>query len=236
MENNNYRVPEHLLTYDNAKTSKGEALGVLTGILYLAPSDLSGVDLCPKASDGCRSACLFSAGRGAFKNVFDARMNKTQYFLQDRAAFIAQLDAEILKAKKRAKLLGLKLAIRLNGTSDIAWELISDLMQKHSDTQFYDYTKILARLKKPLPKNYDLTFSRSETNDAECVEALQLGFRVAAVFEDLSQAGAIAHGHVIVDGDLHDIRFLDQGGVVVALKAKGKARKDASGFVIRKAA
>ena len=229
-------MPDNLLTYDNAKTSKGEKLGVLTGILYLAPSDLSGVDLCPHASPGCRAACLFTAGRGAFENVHNARLNKTEYFLEDRAAFLIQLEREIERAVKRSKLLGLTLAVRLNGTSDIAWELITGIIQKFSHVQFYDYTKSVARLRKKLPENYDLTFSRSETNDAECIEALKLGFRVAAVFDSLDSAFNVADSVELVDGDLHDIRFLDKPGVIVALKAKGKARRDESGFVIRGAA
>lgn len=233
-----YRIPENLLTYENAKTSKGEALGVLTGILYLAPSDLSGVDLCPKASDGCRKACLFSAGRGAFKNVHDARMNKSMYWLQNREGFVTQLKKEIERAKKRAQVLGLKLAIRLNGTSDIVWESLTDIIQSFPEVQFYDYTKILARLKRSLPKNYHLTFSRSEMNDWECVEALKLGFNVAAVFDQGAMIGDFVKGFNILDGDLHDIRFLDAPNSIVALRAKGKARKDDSGFVVtqRKAA
>jgi len=228
---NRYRVPENLLTYENAKTTKGESLGVLTGILYLAPSDLSGVDLCPKSSQGCRDACLFTAGRGAFKSVHDARMNKTKYFLDDRAGFVAQLEKEIARAEKRAALLKMRLAIRLNGTSDIVWERVAPrLFERFPNVQFYDYTKILARLKRPVPANYDLTFSRSEENDRDAWAALDLGFRVAVVFDKIP--GEV-FGLPVVDGDLHDIRFLNPGGVIVALKAKGKARRDDSGFVLK---
>ena len=39
-------------------------------------------------------------------------------------------------------------------------------------------------------------------------------------------------GRKVINGDESDLRFLDQTGVVVGLKAKGKARKDTSGFVI----
>lgn len=232
---NKYYIPDNLLTYENAKTTKGEALGVMTGILYLAPGSMSGVNFCPAASTGCLAACLFTAGRGAFSNVHNARMNKSHYFNNARAQFIEQLRGEIGRAKKRAKLHKMQLAIRLNGTSDLCFELISDLMTEFSDVQFYDYTKILARLKKPLPKNYDLTFSRSESNDADCIEALKLGFRVAVVISDIDRALDFFAGHTIVDGDLHDIRFLDAPGVIVVLKAKGRARKDQTNFVIREA-
>ena len=163
-------------------------------------------------------------------------MNKSHYFNNARAQFIEQLRGEIGRAKKRAKLHKMQLAIRLNGTSDLCFELISDLMTEFSDVQFYDYTKILARLKKPLPKNYDLTFSRSESNDADCIEALKLGFRVAVVMSDIDQAQDFFAGHTIVDGDLHDIRFLDAPAVIVALKAKGRGGEDQTNFVIREAA
>jgi hypothetical protein len=39
-------------------------------------------------------------------------------------------------------------------------------------------------------------------------------------------------GFPTLDGDKNDLRFLDQKNSVVALKAKGKAKKDASGFVV----
>jgi hypothetical protein len=39
-------------------------------------------------------------------------------------------------------------------------------------------------------------------------------------------------GLKVIDGDTHDMRFLDEDNVVVGLKAKGKAKTDYSGFVI----
>ena len=72
----------------DAKTAKGTEYGVLTGILYLAPSDESGViNTCPNATPGCREACLFTAGRGAFDNVKQGRINKTLWFHRDRPFF-----------------------------------------------------------------------------------------------------------------------------------------------------
>ena len=230
-----------LLTYENAKTTKGETLGILTAILYLAPSNLSGTDICPKASDGCRAACLFTAGRGAFQNVHDARMRKTLQFLDDKTAFIVLLDYEIMKAKKKASKLGLKLAVRLNGTSDILWERLKlsavsgSLIESHSDVQFYDYTKISSRFNRAIAPNYSLTFSKSETNKNEALKLLKLGHNAAVVFST-KRGEALPnewHGFKVIDGDDHDVRFLDPRGVVVGLRAKGKGRKDMSGFVER---
>ena len=79
-----------LLSVDtNAKTVKGQRKGYMTGILYLAPSDQSGVmNTCPHATKGCRIACLYTAGRGAFDNVKQARINKTKWLAKDRQGFV----------------------------------------------------------------------------------------------------------------------------------------------------
>ena len=118
-----YYRPDSLLTIDNAKTSKGQDHGYLTGILYLAPHTLGGdgVNLCPFASNGCASACLYSAGRGRFTNVQTARLNKRKYYMQDRRKFIDHLRQDIVKLVRKADKKGLKPCVRLNGTSDINW-------------------------------------------------------------------------------------------------------------------
>lgn len=221
---------QKILGFENAKTSKGAAKGYLTGIVYLAPYTLSGTNLCPKASAGCAAACLYTAGRGAFKSIQDARLAKTRAFLNDRAAFVAQLKVEIAAAQKRAAKLGMKLAIRLNGTSDVVWEKLTDVIQSFPDVQFYDYTKIAKRFLWTLPVNYDLTFSLSEDNETDARFVLGRGGRVAVVFRSKAFPPSYL-GAPVVSGDDHDLRFIDPAGVVVALYAKGKAKKDATGFV-----
>ena len=89
MKSKQYRTD--LLTTQNAKTSKGENLGYLTGILYLAPSDIvEGINLCPFASKGCKEACLYKAGRGKFSNVQKARIKKTKHFRDNLNNFIQE--------------------------------------------------------------------------------------------------------------------------------------------------
>jgi Gene product 88 len=217
-----------LLTTGNYKTVKGEKLGVLTGILYLAPAKISGYEVCPRRSPGCTSACLFTAGMGAFSTVQHARINKTKQYFEARDAFKAQLEKDIKALVKKAKKLNMKPAVRLNGTSDINW-MGSGIMDKFPEVQFYDYTKVLNRLEKDIPKNYNITFSRSEINDADCRWALELGFNVAVVFKTLPQQYM---GRQVINGDETDVRFADAKGVVIGLTAKGKARKDNSGFVV----
>ena len=177
------------------------------------------------------AACLNKAGMGVYSTVQQARINRTKLFFQDRPNFMAQLAKEIKSAKKSAAKAGLKLLVRLNGTSDIAWEKIRvgdyrNLFEMFPDVQFYDYTKIVGRT---VPENYHLTFSKSESNDADVSVAIRNGLNVAVVFDKLPETYL---GRPVVSGDDSDIRVNDPRGVVVGLKAKGPARKDLSGFVV----
>lgn len=222
-----------LLGIANTKTMKGEKLGFRTYIMHLAPSTLSGYQVCPMASPGCASACLNLSGMGRFSNVQAARIAKTKWFFEDRAGFMAQLVKEIRSAKKACAKLGLTPVFRLNGTSDIRWEIIPvlefrNVMEAFPSVQFYDYTKIPNR--RDVPSNYHLTFSRSETNHLESLQTLSSGMmNVAVVFDEIP---AKWMGVKVVDGTETDLRFLDDKAVVVGLKANGKAKKDTSGFTI----
>ena len=226
----------------DAKTRKGTAFGVMTGILYLAPSNESKViNTCPKASPGCRIGCLYSAGRGAMSNVRKARIAKTVMFKNEQAKFMGDIASNVLALCKKATKATLQPAIRLNGTSDVAWEKVQvqegkSIMEINAATQFYDYSKrvdrMLAYLTGKLPANYHLTFSRSEDNDADVDKVLKMGGNVAVVFSGKSLPSTYK-GYTVINGDEHDARFLDPKGVIVGLKAKGKAKKDTSGFVVK---
>lgn len=237
-----------LLAINNdAKTSKGEGYGILTGILYFAPSDTSGRDVCPDASPECIRLCLNTAGRGAFDSVQAGRMRKIKAFFADRAAFMDELERDVRALVRKAAREDMIPAVRLNGTSDLPWERIVNprtgltMLQTFPDVQFYDYTKSESRAimwaKGEMPQNYDLTFSRSELNDAAACRVLAVGGRVAVVFRNgWKHAFWTPYGTLqsfpVVDGDVSDIRFRDPRGVVVALKAKCRARKGSSPFVI----
>ena len=219
----------------NAKTVKSDKAGqYLTAILYLAPADtVQGINLCPMAEiAGCKSACLYKAGRGAFNNVQQARIRKTQFFRDNRDGFMRILIEDIEKAERKASKAGKKLAVRLNGTSDIAWENIrvdgDTIFELFPDVQFYDYTKLPGR---KVPGNYHLTTSYSEANLQYAVKALKSRHNIAVVFRT-PQFPAIFHGKTVIDGDETDLRFLDPEHVIVGLYAKGPAKKDTSGFVI----
>ena len=235
----NYTIPARLLSpgHTNAKTAKNE---IKTFILYLAPynQNAAGVNICPNASKGCAAACLWGAGRGAFTSVQNARINKTNFYIQDKSLFIKKLAGEIIKETAKAKKKGEQIAFRLNGTSDQDFVYLLkkyaglDIADLAPVSIFYDYTKILGKAKKYIDHpNYIITYSRAEDNEAEALEALSLGANVSAVFSD--QLPASYKGFKVVDGDVSDLVMLNNSGVILGLRAKGKAaRLDASGFVI----
>jgi hypothetical protein len=219
-----------LLSTANPKIQKGTKLGYLSFILHLAPSTLSGKNTCPKATPGCIAACLNTAGRGGmFKKgentnmIQKARIRKTVMYFEQRDLFLATLEADIRKAIKMAEKLDLIPVFRLNGTSDLSVEKWG-IIEKFPQVQFYDYTKVLGRKVAHLP-NYHLTFSKADGNDADVAEALMQGMSVVAVYDEIP-AG-------VPSADETDLRFLDPKGTMLGLKAKGRAKKDYSGFVIR---
>ena len=238
-----YKSDNLLSISADAKTSKGEKMGFLTGILYLAPyKTISIYNTCSMAHiAGCDIACLYTAGRGAYSSVQNARINKTNWFYKDRESFINQLIKNIYSLIYKANKLGLIPLIRLNGTSDIKWENIgfdyegkhyNNIMELFPDIQFYDYTKIINR--DNIPANYDLTFSYSGKSEfiKYVNKAIEKNMRIAVVFKDKKNIPNQFMGLNVVNGDNSDIRHLDNKGVIVALYAKGKAKKDNSGFVV----
>ena len=238
-ETKQYKPVKNLLSKGstNSKTAKND---IKTFILYLAPHNLNnkGVTLCKDASKGCIESCLYSAGRGKFSNVQSSRINKANYFVSDKKVFLTQLLKEIRKEIKKASDKNEKIAFRLNGTSDIDFLYLLDKnfgfnidLLAYDKVYFYDYTKSLPRAKRYQNyKNYTLTFSKSETNEKQVNEALNLGINVAAVFKDnLPQT---YKGIKVVDGDYSDLEMLKFKNVILGLKAKGEAKKDTTGFVI----
>lgn len=226
----------------DAKTVKGETLGFLTGILYLAPANTTKWNTCSMAKTAnCDVACLFSAGRGAFSSVQTARINKTVWFFTERNSFMQQLVVDITKLVNKATKQGLKPLVRLNGTSDIRWETVGftdvngieyvNIFSAFPDVQFYDYTKDANR--RDLPANYDLTFSYSGVEGFQpfVAKALKKQMRIAVVFRKEQDIPSTFMGIPVVSGDNSDVRHLDDK-VIVGLYAKGKAKLDTTGFVV----
>jgi len=237
-----------LLSTGNPKVLKGLKQGFNTYILHLAPASVSGYETCPKRTAGCTSACLNTAGRGGmFKKgentnaIQKARIRKTKMFFENRVEFFSQLVKDIELAIKQSAKKDLTPVFRLNGTSDLAFEkyevvrngkMFRNIFAAFPEVQFYDYTKVLGRKVNQI-ENYQLTFSAADGNDADVTKAIAQGYNVAVVF-GLKKTEAMPENYLgmpVFNGDESDLRFLDPKNVVVGLYAKGKAKKDTSGFV-----
>ena len=229
-----------LLSTANPKIQKGTKMGYLSFILHLAPADVSGYNTCPKATAGCKAACLNTAGRGGmFKKgettnaIQKARIRKARYFFEDRAGFMQDLVKDINKAIKFAARKGLTPVFRLNGTSDLSWEKYDagqglNIFEQFPYVQFYDYTKVPKRKVEGIA-NYHLTFSQADGNGKDADWAISKNMNVTVVFDKIPTE---YKGKTVYNADDTDLRFLDPKGVVLGLKAKGRAKKDTTGFVV----
>jgi len=233
-----------LLSTDSPKAVKASGYGYFNGINYMAPHKSGGVgNLCSHASPICIKVCLGTeSGQAAMsETVRESRQRKAVYFMRNRDEYMQEFAYHVEKLISKAVELGLKPAVRPNGSSDIPYEGVSvtvngkrfkNIFEAFPETPFLDYTKNPNRFKRALPPNYHLTFSLSETNEAQARELLAQGVNVAAVFGNGLPETYL--GHPVINGDAHDLRFLDPKGVIVGLSPKGnKAKKDTSGFVLR---
>ena len=247
MKQSKYYVPDNLLGTRNKKLLKGEKFGYTTYGLNLSPynQNSQGKNVCPMASVGCASACLYGSGHGSMSTVQRGRTNKTEFFLADRENFLKKLYIEVAQLELKHRLEGTKFAVRLNVTSDLSWEKFKimdgkNIFELFPTVIFYDYTKNHLRFKNPLPKNYRLTFSRSETNNEMAMSMLKRGVSVAFVFNEIPKKYS---GYKVINGDINDLRFKDPKGVIVGLKYKNLTGKNvdnqkafADGFAIKIAA
>ena len=226
----------------NAKTIKGDGSEYLTAILYMTPYkvmvDGKHFNSCSMAEQAsCIEGCLYTAGRGRMNTVQTARQRKAEWFYRDRDSFMSQLYEDITKFSHYCFKRGIKPCVRLNGTTDIRWELIKysdglNIFEQFSDVQFYDYTKIPNRKVADYP-NYHLTWSYSSANpkyEELFWDVIRKGMSVAVVFRKPVNM-TTWRGYKVVDGDKDDLRFLDPQSSIVALYAKGAAKHDSTGFV-----
>jgi len=234
------------LLNSNPKLEKSNKYEVLTKGLALAPSFISGFNTCNFASLGCGLGCLNFSGHGqehmlnnGKHNVLIARIVRTILYYEYREQFLKQLHKEIKTFSNYVHNQNIKnntqliCGIRLNVLSDILWEKIDiTLFNDNPSITFYDYTKNPNRNVSHIP-NYSLTFSRNEMNDLYCEQAFNNNMNVAIVF-DIKKGYTIPktfRNKNVLDGDLHDARFLDNNNHYVGLRKKGN-KKDDTGFVI----
>ena len=227
-----YGPPKSLLS-TSLKTEKCLTVAVLARVLYFTP----GV-FCSHATAGCLAACLgHSSGRMQMPTHAIARDRRTALYLEAPQLFLQMLSLELTFLDREARRQGLQAAARLNGSSDLPWEdLHPEIFQRFPNIHFFDYTKNPARMNRfqqrsNWPANYHLTFSAQPNNHELAHRVREHGGTVAVVF--WPEVPQTFWGCTVIDGDAHDARFLDPAGTIVGLKAKGSAKSDLTGFVIR---
>lgn len=226
----------------NPKIIKGEKLGYKSAILHLAPSWASGINTCALATLGCGMNCLNESGHGQLHminngshHVHIARVIRTLIWFKYRDQFKTKIQREIESLQRKATLKESAIpVVRPNGTSDQKFEsLFPELFTKNPQVTFYDYSKIANRNVSHIP-NYSLVYSMSEdTTESDIESAFNNGMNCVVVLRlkrDQFKPESFM-GRPMIDGDSHDLRFIDPQGVFVGLFAKGHAYKDTSGFV-----
>ena len=219
-------------TIKTEKTEK-EHPGWINTLTYLYPNK----NLCP-FSDQCFLTCLKTSGR--LPMAKKAMINRTKLLYQDNDTFINNLEIELRKVKKSAHKKGKKLAYRFNGTSDRFEEVKHFLdMDNQPFDQAYDYTKNFQRvLDYQGYKGYNLTFSYDGLNSLETKFLLKNKIANVSVVmatkrnEELPKTYNLnGIDYPVLDGDKHDLRFTENKGYIIGLRAKGKAIKNNGTFV-----
>ena len=217
-----------IMTIANPKLLKSVKKGWASIGLMLAPSDLSGNNVCSKATDICKRKCLFFTGRGRWGRTQDARIRRTNLLFEDPKTFWSHVRSDIEVEHDKNK----HLCVRMNVLSDMPWERMKvsgtskSIFELYPDIQFYDYTKVP---KREIPDNYHLTFSLAEDNDRSAMEEVWERKRNLSVV--MLRNRRKFYGLSCIDGDKNDLRFLDPWPRIVRLTAKGDMKNDTGGFV-----
>ena len=205
-----------LLTQSAAKLDKSQNDNWLNVVMYLDPN--YNKEVCKGASKGCKQSCLIYSGRMTMQTAVNARKERTRKYFEQRELFMMQLKGEIAEQLAKAERQGKKLAVRLNGTSDLNWSEIYDAFPM---VQFYEYTKRMDLIKRNKDiANVDYTFSKHEKHGLKQIKnVLQQGINVTVVFD--KAVPKTWENIEVIDGDKHDRRFEDNKGKIIGLKLKG---------------
>lgn len=216
--------------------------GHYTYIIYLAPADTSGFNVCSHSTPECRIGCLATSGRAAIEiyshgnRIQSSRIKKTLFYKENPELFLRTIAWEIANAYNKAIRDGFHFSVRLNGTSDIDYVNLRvyglNIFEMFPRVTFYDYTKNYFKFNN-LPSNYHLTYSYSGRNSAQCEDLLKRGINVAMVF-NLNKKDKIPSsfaGYPVIDGDITDLRVDEAKGIIVGLHWKKIANKEHNDFV-----
>ena len=197
----------------------------LVYVLNFAPAALSGYNVCPASTPGCRAGCVGLAGRNGLPGTTGPRVVLTRWAAEHADYFVALLIADLEAAIRRAARLGLPLYVRLNNYADQDWHgMLPWLAEAYPAVTFYDYTKRrdVARRAATLA-NVDVTWSVSERDEGPGAIAravAEVGRAYVVIPADMEVPPTV-EGLPTVDGDASDLRPLDGVGVVVCGHAKG---------------
>ncbi len=208
-----------------AKMAKSIDLGYLSAVLQLQPVFRhNGLNTCPNAGH-CARTCLQTTGRNRFDSAKLARIRKTKLYIDHRDTFYRALIKDIETLERHAKRLKLKPTVRLNGLSDISFELDNvlgtgkSIFELFPHIQFIDYTKVESRFDSKLPVNYHLTYSVNENTPIGFTDKVfKLGYNCAVVFSGVIPTKYL--GKKVFAGDDSDLRHLDPRNYFVGLKYK----------------
>ena len=208
-----------LLTQSSAKLDKSQNDSYLNAIMYLDPN--YNKDVCKGASKGCKASCLINSGRMLMPSAVNARKERTRKYFEQQALFMMQLQGEIAEQLAKAEKQGKKLAIRLNGTSDIDW---SDIYKVFPMVQFYEYTKRVDLIKKLNSLgNVHMTFSKHEKHTpAQIKKVIDSGNNIAVVFIDSVPEDYL--GYEVVNGD----KAGREGNEIIVVDLTGTGAQDAA--------
>lgn len=191
-----------------------------------APHRMAGLNACTNSTKTCRQVCIRHTGRLTMPKPQQVGIDRMEFLRICPSEAISLIHWETVQAAGRTEQLGR----RLNVVTDIRWEDHAGwlLTEAPDNVVTYDYTKHWDRDEWPLDR-YRLTFSATERHDIEAIQAKTgTGACVAVVFPAVHKTAGYPetwHGIPMLDGDVSDFRYEDPAGRVVALYAKGRARK-----------
>ena len=228
------------LTLPNAspKLIKSNGMGFYNAGIGLAQANLSATNNCTASTPDCRKLCLGNFGRAEFlPQLMQTRINRSNFLHRHRQLAWQTMLPQLMAIDRRATRNGLTVAFRPDITSDKNWDLIlPQLFATFPNWKFYGYTKLRSKITRYLNGSNPMvpTFSWSERLKSKLVNhtsgddypsfLLENGINIAVVFYDRKTlAGRLPRkflGRTVIDGDKHDLRFLDPRGVIVGLKPK----------------
>jgi hypothetical protein len=178
-------------------------------------------NVCPHSTPGCRGACLVHSGRLGMAPSIRAMLARNALYSGYNDAFWELVVDEVGRHKRRVERKGARLVVRLDGTSQInILEKAPHIVESFPEVIFQDYLKGPYKTGWVAPNRYQVA-SATEKDTAVTIKG-----RGNVVFPvDIKRGDPLPHkfmGRSVVNGDKHDLRFMDdQSNMAVLVRAKG---------------